>query len=740
MKSITSLNSDVSNIPLVGPKYVQALEKNGVVTVRDFLYQIPFKYRDTSDFISVTQLLEKKEGVICATVESVTMARVGRYLLIKAKVRDESGVIDVVWFNQRYLINVIKKGRKYIFEGKVREKGRFKSLSSPQYELVEDDFEIEKRESQVLERDNIVKKAHLGRITPFYSGTSFVSSKWIRSRIVMLYKDNVFNLIEESIPSEIVKKYELCELKAALKTIHFPLSFDELENARKRLAVDELVNILIPFELKRTALVELKANIVKTDEILLNDFTEIIDFSLTTDQNKALNEVLDDINSERPMHRLLNGDVGSGKTIIAVISALMMARRGLSSVLMAPTSILAQQHFDSFNRYLSRFNIPVELITSDKKIKKNETEVHSKVAKIFIGTQALLFRKDILENVGLVIVDEQHRFGVKQRESIGSLLMGNAISDVKFNADKKTKEIDDDIEARSYKQSAKSTLLNKSTKTINQQLTETKVPHYLAMTATPIPRSLAQVIFGDVDISRIIEMPTGRIPVKSAVSDTKVYKAVHDKIVKSEHTEQAFIIYPLIEDSENLDLESAIKSYEHLKNSVFSDLKVGLLHGKMKSAEKDRVLNDFKAKKYHVLISTSVIEVGIDIPDATMMVIEGAERFGLAQLHQLRGRVGRGLKQSYCFLIPSKNLDNPDKVKKRLEYFCAHTSGFEVAEFDLKSRGPGEVFGSLQSGIPNLKVADIMDTNLVLQCKEIAKLLISRHSDIINTIQQNLFR
>lgn len=394
------------------------------------------------------------------------------------------------------------------------------------------------------------------------------------------------------------------------------------------------------------------------------------------------------MSKNKPMNRLLNGDVGSGKTVVAALAILQCIRNGFSAVILAPTTVLAQQHFETFNKLLKPFDIDVEIWISSKKTKAKSPNT------LIVGTHAILFKSDIPDNLNLVIVDEQHRFGVEQREK---LLKGGA-----------------------------------------------KIPHYLTMTATPIPRSLTEVVFGNVEVSTIKQKPSMQ---KEIITKYVPYSKrpdcfdwINRKIKESKYTQQAFIVYPLIEESATLDAKAVLTEFENLKNIHFKDIKIELMHGKLKDKEKTEILERFKNKKINVLVSTSVIEVGIDMPDATVMVIEDAHRFGLAQLHQLRGRVGRGEKESYCFVIPSLNEQENSDVIDRLKYFASHPSGFDVAEYDLQRRGPGEVYGIKQSGIPQFKIASLTDIDMFKRAKSVAKELVKDDNMDLNYILENIFK
>jgi len=693
------LSSPITELKGVGSYISSKLNKLGVETIGDLIFYLPSKYRDTSDLVDIATLISRGEGTIIVKVESISSFKAGRFLITKAKLVDETSKIEAVWFNQPYIIMSIKKDNYYFIDGKVKIKDRFISLQVREFQIV-DEPEFQEKIT------NKVSNINIGGITPFYPTTAGLSQKIIRKNIYKLLKVDKVK-IEDALPEKYLTKVndkaELPKLDKAIQQIHFPDKINNIELAKQRLALDELLNIAFDIEFQNLYRNKKKSISIKAEGCNLNDYISNLPYPLTDDQQKVLEEILIDMRKNKPMRRVLNGDVGSGKTIIALISSLLTIQNGFSVILIAPTTILAKQHYETFKKLLSKYeeiyDFSIEILLSGSKL---TSFFDNKKKSILIGTHAILFQKEIdkvIGKVGLVVVDEQHRFGVLQREYL--------------------KEIGD----------------NKN------------VPHYLSMTATPIPRTLTQILYGDSDISIIKQMPKNRIPVKSylvpQLKRNDCYKWITEKIFQSKKNkdqEQAFIIFPLVEDSEKMDALSATDQYKKLSTSVFKQLKVGLLHGQMKEIGKQEVLNDFRNKKYDVLIATSVIEVGIDIPDATIMVIEEAEHFGLAQLHQFRGRVGRGEKQSHCFVVASKNVAKSSDSYKRLEYFVKHSSGFDVAEYDLKSRGPGEVYGLAQSGIPKLKVADIMDIQLIKRARDIAKKIINEYnSDQITEIRSKLF-
>ncbi len=653
------LDESVEIIPLIGPKQKKYLEQLDIFTVQDLLFHIPYKYKDTSNIIPIEQLKEEREGTILAEVISIknTWTRY-RKVITKAVVVDETDKINIIWFNQSFLTKNIRPGETFLFEGKLSKKNN--DFSNPAYEKFS------------------TNQTHLGKITPFYPETAGITSKWLRSRINWL-KPYIDKILEDRIPNEILKKYKLIDLKKAIKEIHFAKDFEGIETARKRLAFDEMLNISIQIEERKRRRQKKKVYKVKKHDKEIKKFISSLSFNLTKDQKKANEEILKDMQKTKPMNRLLNGDVGSGKTIVAGISAYNTWLSGYSTVIMVPTTILAKQHYKTFCDLFEDLNLKVQLRISKKEIE------NSKQPQIIIGTHALLFNTQLPENTALVIVDEQHRFGVNQREKITS-----------------------------------------------------SKAHYLTMTATPIPRTLTSIIYGDMDISLIIEKPKNRIPIETRFitleKREECYSAIARKIKNSKFTEQAFIIFPLIDESEKIDAKAATAEYEKISKTWFKEIKTNLLHGKIKENEKNKILKDFKDKKINALFATSVIEVGVDFPDATMMVVESAERFGLAQLHQFRGRIGRGDKQSYCFVL-ANNLT--ESSKRRLKYFSRNNSGFDVAEYDLKSRGPGEVYGLKQTGIPILKVADITNFNLLNTTRSVAKYLDKK--GLSKEVKNNLF-
>lgn len=641
--------------------YASRLEKLGITTLEDFLWHLPSRYEDYS---LVSKIADVQIGET-VTVQGHVVAIKNQYLsrgriksMQKATIADETGTLELHWFNQPYLAKTITEKSIISASGTIKRFGRTLSIQSPTYEI--------------FYNDN-APAIHTARLIPIYPETQGVSSKWLRRQVYTMleqYKDE----LSEYLPEELLKKNRFLLLQEALQTIHFPKTREDAETARLRLAFDEFFLMQLASIVRRTSWREEK----HTTPYKIHEFQQKIDeaidslpFTLTTAQQKAIDEILQDFRKNKPMNRLVQGDVGSGKTIVAAVAMYAAFLNGYQSVLMAPTEILAQQHFASIKKFFEPFNIQIDLITGSNKLKPTAL----KKTNILIGTHALLSEKVTLEKLGLVVIDEQQRFGVEQRGLI------------KKKGDN---------------------------------------PHLLTMTATPIPRTIALTMYGDLDLSYINEMPKGRKRVKTWLvppeKRDKAYAWIKKEILETDS--QAFIVCPFIEPSESMQTVKAVKmEYEHLQKEIYPDLKLGLLHGKLKAKEKDAVLADFKNRKYDILVATPVVEVGIDIPNATIIMIEEAERFGLAGLHQLRGRVGRGDKQSYCLLFTgSKNALQSERLKGMETLF----SGAELAELDLKLRGPGNLYGTAQHGIPTLKVASFSDTQLIQKAKHDAETFFSK--------------
>jgi ATP-dependent DNA helicase RecG len=642
------LGDSISSLPKIGPFFARMFEKLGVRTIENLFYHVPSRYLDYSLITTINRLHPDETATVHAKIISIKNIFSKRGLRMQiGSVEDATGKITVVWFNQPFLIKTLYPERLVSLSGKVGWFSRKLCLNSPDYEI------LDSEEGETF---------HTGRFVPIYAETAGLSSKWIRTKIRGAFADVP---IEEYLPQDLLTRWHLVNFKEAIREVHFPKDLKEVEEGRRRLAFNELLNLQLKSEYRKLNWSKNKVkNKLKIEKKEINQFIESLPFKLTESQEKAISEILNDLERDIPMNRLLEGDVGSGKTVVAAVGAFASFLNGYQSLIMAPTQILANQHYQTLKKLFDKFNIRISLITSEiKKIELGRSD-------IFIGTHSLIHSKVDFTKVAFVVIDEQHRFGVEQRAH----------------------------------------LVKKS-----------GTPHVLTMTATPIPRTVALTTYGDLDLSVLKESPKGRLKITTWVVPETKRKGAYGWIEKEvkENKSQAFIICPLIEDSEAetlADVKSVTTEFEKLKK-IFKNLKLGLLHGRLKPKEKEKVLEDFKKGKTDILVSTPVVEVGIDIPNATIMVIEAAERFGLAQLHQLRGRVGRSEKQSYCLLFSNFH---SGVAYARLKAMEKSHSGFELAELDLKLRGPGEIFGTAQSGFPELKVANWGNIELIKDAKDTA--------------------
>ena len=647
------LSSSVAELPLVGPYYQKKLLKLEIKTISDLIYHVPHRYIDFTKTIPISKVKAGDILTIKGEVKSIKnqYTRSVRKIQI-AEISDKTGTILAIWFNQPFLINTLKVGENISLSGKIDWFGRKIALISPEYEK------------------NVMGKSglHTGRLVPIYPETSGLSSKWLRGRVreaIIQTSDQ----LTEVLPNEVLKKYNLIYLKDAIYQIHFPQNQEEADKARERMAFDELLYLHLA-SLGRKFIWKQNETVynLKVDKKELEKFIKSLSFSLTPSQEKAIEEIISDLTEKYPMNRLLEGDVGSGKTVVAAIAAFVSFMNGYQSVFIAPTQILAQQHYETLKNLFSSFKARISLTTSGQ-VKKDLGK-----EDIFVGTHSLINKGVSFDKVSLVVIDEQQKFGVEQREKL-----------VKKAKNKKV------------------------------------APHVLNLTATPIPRTVALTLYGDLDLSTLTELPLGRIPITTwLVPPAKregAYKWVKQQ-VKEKHV-QVFVVCPLIEESNKETMQSvksAKKEYENLKRK-FPDLKLDLMHGRLNAKEKEKVIEKFKSGETNILISTPVVEVGIDIPNATIMIIEAAERFGLSSLHQLRGRVGRGNKKSYCLLFTE---NTRGKVLTRLSAMQKNLNGFELAELDLKLRGPGEILGIKQHGFPELRIASWQNIELIKKTKKLA--------------------
>lgn len=647
------LDTPIGQLPLVGPVYIKRLKKLDIRTIEDLLLHVPSRYLDFSLVSKIGRAQLGETVTVRGEVLSIKniYSKTGKKMQV-AEIIDGTGQIEAIWFNQPFLINTLPQGTKVSLAGRVDWFGRKKALISPEYEKV----------------SPTQTSVHTGRLIPIYSETAGVSSKWLRGRINDVFSKTK-NKIEEYLPVSTLDELNLIEIVDAIKSVHFPKSPEDAQTGRKRLAFNEVLFLhLRAIKRKLNWQKNKAAHKLNVNRGEVSKFINSLPFKLTSSQERSVEEILLDLEKNFPMNRLLEGDVGSGKTVVAASAAFVSFLNGKQTVLMAPTQILAQQHFDTLNQILQPFKVRTSLVTS--------AGVKADLGKsdVFIGTHALIHRAIDFDEVALVIIDEQHRFGVEQRAH----------------------------------------LIQKSGK-------KSKAPHVLTMTATPIPRTIALTFYGDLDLSTLDELPKGRKPITTWIvpphKRASAYKWINKQIKKDGI--QAYVICPLIEESEKETMKqakAATKEYEGLKK-IFPDLAIGLLHGKQSAKEKNKVLDKFKKRKTNILVSTPVVEVGIDVPNATIMVIEAAERFGLAQLHQLRGRVGRGEKESFCLAFTEIR---SQKARARLKALKRTLSGFELAELDLRLRGPGEIFGTKQHGFPELKIASWQDKRLIIKARKIA--------------------
>lgn len=653
-----SLSIGVDQLAGVGQFYAKKLTSLGIRTVEDLLLYPPFRYDDLSLVSAISQVQAGETVTIQG--EMVKMftqrAKSGKWIQ-KGIIRDSTGEVMVTWFNQPFLVRALR-GKVVALSGKIDKFGGKNYMTSPDYELVNDPI----KSSSSFD----LRQIHTGRLVPVYPETQGVSSRWLRGKVrgVLLTRLPV----EDYLPVEILKEEKLIGLNQAIQQIHFPGSLTQAREARKRLAFNELLLLHLASLTRRKEWQETTpTHVLKIDGERVFAFLNKLQFELTRAQKRVIQEILLDLGKGVPMNRLLTGDVGSGKTVVAALAIYVAFLNKQRSALMAPTQILANQHFNTLKEMLIPLGVKVELVLAGRKLKTG--------SDVVVGTHALIHKRADLAGLALVVIDEQHKFGVEQRADL-----------------------------------------------VNRK----QSPHVLTMTATPIPRTIALTVFGDLDLSVLDEMPPGRRLVKTRVvsKDNKqiAYKWVNEKIVKEKI--QAFIVCPLIEDSnaETMQSVKAVKSeFLRLQNEIFSDLRLGLLHGKMKMKEKEKVISEMIAGNIDILVTTPVVEVGMDIPMASIIAIEAAERFGLAQLHQLRGRVGRRGQQGYCLLFAEK-INGKSSI--RFEAMERTATGSELAELDLSLRGPGEVYGTRQHGYGELAIADFSDRELIEKARKTAEKLL----------------
>lgn len=674
------LSTPVSQLNKVGKKTASHLKRLNIKSVGDLLSYFPFRYEDYRQIYKIRDLQEGMTATVLARVEFINSKRSRRRgkNITEAMVGDDSGSLRLIWFNQPYIVKILQTGDQIYLSGKVSSDIFGVKMNSPQYEKFKE------------------RQAHTARLVPMYPLTHGVSQK--QMRFLMEQALPLTDKMKDWLPEKFIEKYDFVPLSGAVRGIHFPNDEIELKQSTDRLKFNELLLLQLKAEITRVSRAKRNAPKIEFFENEIKNFVLGLPYKLTDTQRRSAWEILQDLQKGMPMNRLLSGDVGSGKTIVAGICLLNVVLNGYQGVLMAPTEILANQHYNTLCKLLGD-KVKIAILTNSKsEIINHQSKIGTKLGQkkevldkighgevdIVVGTHALLGDKVNFSKLGMVVVDEQHRFGVNQRKTIKEKSEGT---------------------------------------------------HFLSMTATPIPRSFALMVYGDLDVSIISQMPMGRKKILTRLVEEHNRQKAYEFIrVQVKQGRQVFVICPLIEEKKKedeieitnyrpvwsalLEKKSVVKEFEKLSKTVFPDLKVVYLHGKMKADEKDAVMEKFKNKEADILVSTSVVEVGVDIPNATVMMIENAERFGLAQLHQFRGRVGRSVYQSYCFLFTQ---NSGQKVSERLKYFEKENSGFKLAEKDLEIRGPGDVYGTAQSGEENLRLAKLTDQELVKKAREVAR-------------------
>jgi ATP-dependent DNA helicase RecG len=678
------LNTPLQFLKGVGPRKAADLKRAGLHTVEDLLYRLPFRYEDRSHMQPITSLRPGNKAAVLGEIKSARLSITRRrgFKIFNAVVGDESGAIRCTWMNQAFLADILKPHLQVVIFGEVKLDSTGLHFMNPEYELVTEDL----------------SGVHTGRVVPFYEKTGTVTPNMQR-RLVRQTLDDLPATIPDLLPAELRDRLQLMARRAALEESHFPASdapVDVLNTfrtpAQRRMIFEEFFLFQIGHAWRRHATsTELKPFVPKVDDRIRASAARVLPFKLTAGQRQAVKEIVDDMLQATPMHRLLQGDVGAGKTIVALLAAIVAMENGLQVAFMAPTEILAAQHYGNIARLLSQSRFRVDLLTgSTPGLQKHTLHAHIErgTTNLIVGTHALVQETIRFHKLGLVVIDEQHRFGVVQRAA---------------------------LRAKGLR------------------------PDVLLMTATPIPRTLALTDYSELDVSKIPDLPPGRTPVRTWVKPESrrddTYQLLREQL---DAGRQAYIIYPLVEESEKIDLKSATEMADHLQAEIFPAYRVALLHGRMKSDAKERIMHAFAAGQIHILVSTTVVEVGVDVPNASIMVVEHAERFGLSQLHQLRGRVGRGPWESHCVLLYQAPWT--DDARERLKTMAATNDGFVIAEKDLELRGPGDFFGTRQSGLPKLRTGDLVrDRDIMEDAHREARHLVGQGGltgDLLQFVQQ----
>ena len=648
------LHDNITALKGIGAAKAKLFEKVGVVTVQDLLYYFPRGYEDRTKIVPIYEAYDSQTVCIKATVFSaVRQRRISKTLsLYSVELADESGQMQATWFNNKYIKNSIHKGETYIFYGKVRRIGPRKTMENPIFER--------------LDKPQVVT----GKIVPLYPLTEGLTQKIVQTAMTQAL--DAAAELSDPLPRSLLARYSLVPLRQAVENIHFPSDFEAFEQARRRLVFEELLTLSLSLsKIKQSKTAQRRETVLDTS--CIEEFTGSLPYHLTRAQQTVLGEICVDLSGHTPMNRLVQGDVGSGKTVVAAAAMYVAAKNGCQAALMAPTEILARQHYENFVRMMNGRARVCLLIGSMRQKEKEAVyeEIESGSADIIIGTHAMIQERVIYKNLALVVTDEQHRFGVIHRDAIAQ---------------------------------------------------KGDNPHVMVMSATPIPRTLALILYGDLDISIIDELPPGRKPVATYAVGESMRKRIYAFLKKHiDNGRQAYIVCPLIEETENADLKNVAAYAKTLAEKVFPAYRIALLHSRLPAIEKEALMAQFKEGRIDILVSTTVIEVGVDVANANIMVIENAERFGLSQLHQLRGRVGRGSEQSYCILF---NQSDGELAKKRMQILCESNDGFVISEEDLKLRGPGDFFGTKQHGLPTLRIANLFsDMDILKEAQQAASLL-----------------
>lgn len=654
----------IRNIKGIGEKTEKLLAKLGITTVGDFLRYYPREYDEYTEPVGVSQVtVGKKCAVIGRIIGKVGVRNTGRFVVVTVTLKEENSFLQLTWYNMPFLRNTLQSGGIYIFRGMVVDKNERRTMEQP----------------EIFGREDY--KILLHSLYPIYGLTKGLTNKFMVKIMHQILENK--EIVQEYLPEEYRNDYQLAEYNYAVSQIHFPKDKKDLLLGHHRLVFDEFLLFILSIRMMKEKTQDTRNSFQIKPVWDTENIIDELPYPLTNAQKRVWNEIEKDMTGHTLMSRLVQGDVGSGKTIIAFLAMLLAALNGYQAALMVPTEVLAKQHYKEMEKLLEQHKLPLKTVlltgsNTAKEKRERYAQIASGEAKLIIGTHALIQEKVEYENLALVITDEQHRFGVNQREDLSK----------------------------------------KGTK-----------PHVLVMSATPIPRTLAIILYGDLDISVMDELPAKRLPIKNCVVDTSYRPRAYHFIQKQvEEGHQVYVICPMVEESEGLDAENVIDYTQILKDALPSDIVVAYLHGRMKAVEKNKIMEDFAENKIQVLVSTTVIEVGVNVPNATVMMVENAERFGLAQLHQLRGRVGRGEDQSYCIFVQG---GQDRQIKERLEILVKSNDGFQIAGEDLRLRGPGDFFGIRQSGLMEFKIADIyQDADILKEASEVAGSILALDTDL----------